>query len=86
MKQIIQIIQWTAQEKLAINKIVLNDTEVTDQTSIAKAFNDYFADIGNDLASAIPSVDKTAYECMPPPSQGSFPYSPLPQNVNYLEK
>ena len=55
-----QIIQWTAQLKLAINKIVLNDTELTDQTSIANAFNDYFANIGNELASVIPSVDNTA--------------------------
>ena len=35
-----------------------NHTELTDQTSIANAFNDYFPNIGNDLASAIPSVHK----------------------------
>lgn len=50
-KGVKQIIQWTAQEKkLAIDKVVLNDTELTDQTSIANTFNDYFAEIGNDLA------------------------------------
>ena len=51
-KGIKQIIQWTAaaQKKKAIDKIVLNDTELTDQTSIANTFNDYFAKIGNDLA------------------------------------
>ena len=37
-------------KKLAIDKVVLNDTELTDQTSIANTFNDYFAKIGNDLA------------------------------------
>ena len=38
------------EKKLAIDKVVLNDTELTDQTSIANTFNDYFAKIGNDLA------------------------------------
>lgn len=55
-KGIKQIIQSTPQEKLSINKIVLNGTELTDQTSIANAFNDYFANIGNYITIAIPSV------------------------------
>lgn len=72
-----QIIQTTPQEKLTINKIVLNDIELTDKTSTTNAFNDYFANIGNDLTSALPSVNKTAYECMPPPTQDSFLFSPI---------
>ena len=55
-----QVIKSTPQEKLAINKIDLNGNELTDQTSIANAFNDYFANIGSYLASAIPSVYKNA--------------------------
>ena len=63
-KAIEQINRTTPQKRLAINKIVLNDIELTNQTSIANAFNNYFANIGSDLASAFPSVDNSAYEWM----------------------
>ena len=53
-KGIKRIIRSTQQERQPINKILLNDVELTDQTSIANAFNNYFAKIASDLASAIP--------------------------------
>ena len=56
----------------AINRVVLNDIEITDPTSIANAFNNYFANIGSDLASAIPNVNNSAYEWMSPPPRDSF--------------
>ena len=55
----------------------MNDIEITDPTSIANAFNNYFANIGSDLTSAIPSVDNPAYEWMPPPPRDSFFLSPI---------
>ena len=42
-KGIKQIIRSTLQERQPINKIILNDVKLTDQTSIANAFNNYFA-------------------------------------------
>ena len=75
-KGIEQIIQTASQERLAINKIVLNDIELTDQTSIADACNNYFASIGSDLASAIPRVDNSAYDWMSSPWD-SFFLSPI---------
>ena len=61
-KGIKQIMQSTPQKILmTINKIVLNATGLTDQTSIAYAFNDYFANICNYLASVIPSIHKNAW-------------------------
>ena len=61
-----QIIRTTSQERQALSKVVLNDIEITDPTSIANTFNNYFANIGSDLASAIPSVINSAYKWMSP--------------------
>ena len=55
----------------------MNDIEITDPTSIANAFNNYFANIGSDLASAIPSVDNSAYEWMSPPPRDSLFLPPI---------
>ena len=55
----------------------MNDIEITDPTSIANAFNNYFANIGSDLASAIPSVINSAYEWMSPLPRDSFFLSPI---------
>ena len=53
-KGIKQILQSIPQEKLTIKKFVLNGTKLIDQTSTANAFNDYFANVSNYLAIAIP--------------------------------
>ena len=77
-KGIKQIIRTTSRERQAINSVILNDIEITDRTSIANAFNNYFANIGSDLASsAIPSVVNFAYEWMSPPPRDSFFLSPI---------
>ena len=73
-KGIKQIIRATSQERQAISKVVLNDIEITDPTSIA---NNYFANIGSDLASAIPSAINSAYEWMSLPPRDSFFLSPI---------
>ena len=75
-KGIKQIIRTTSQERQAINKVVLNDIEITDPTSIANAFNNYFANIGSDLASAIPSVINSAYSWMSPPPRIAWQWNP----------
>ena len=76
-KGIKQIIRTTSQERQAISKVVLNDIKITDPPSIANAFNNYFANIGSDLASAIPSVINSAYEWMSPPPRDRFFLSPI---------
>ena len=76
-KGIKQIMRTTSQERQAINRVVLNDIEITDPKSIANAFSNYFANIGSDLASAIPSVVNSAYEWMSPPPRDSFFLSPI---------
>ena len=76
-KGIKQIIPTTSQERQAINRVVLNDIEMTDPTLIANAFNNYFANIGSDLAKAVPSVVNSAYDWMSPPPGDSFFSSPI---------
>ena len=55
----------------------MDDIEITDSILIASAFNNCFANIGSDLASAIPSVVNSAYEWMSPPPRDSFFLSPI---------
>ena len=62
-----QIIQINPQVNQLISKIVLENCEITDPKAIANAFNNYFANIGANLASSIPSASKTGNEFMPPP-------------------
>lgn len=47
------------------SKILKDDTELTDNNSIANAFNDYFASIGNNLATSVPSVGRSAMDSCP---------------------
>lgn len=48
-------------------KSVIEKCNISDPKAIANAFNNYFANVGGNLASSIPSASKTANEFMPPP-------------------
>ena len=48
-----------------ISKIVWENCEITDPKALANTFNNYFANIGGNLASSIPSATKTASEFVP---------------------
>ena len=50
---------------------------MTDPKSIANVFNNYFANIGSNLASSIPNVGKAFYEYMPLPARDSIFVSPV---------
>ena len=50
-----------------ISKIVWENCEITDPKAIANAFNNYFGNIGANLARSIPSASKTGNEFMPTP-------------------
>ena len=39
---------------------MVDNCEIIDQESIANAFNEFFANIGSNLASSIPSATQTA--------------------------
>ena len=53
-------------------KIIKNDNAITDSHMIANAFNDYFANIGKDLANSIPTVQKSPFEYLKDPPCDSF--------------
>ena len=62
-----QIVKVKTHVNQPVNKIVVDNCEIIDQESIANAFNEFFANIGSNLASSIPSATQTAREFMSPP-------------------
>jgi hypothetical protein len=46
------------------SKILEGENVLTDSKSIANAFNNFFANIGNNLATSIPSVEATPMDSM----------------------
>ena len=48
-------------------KSVIEKCNISDPKAIANAFNNYFANVGGNPESSIPSASKTANEFMPPP-------------------
>ena len=58
-KGIKQIIHFKPQASQKFIRIVDNNNEISDPKLIANAFNKYFSNIGNNLASSIPDVHKT---------------------------
>lgn len=63
----------------------MENCEITDPKSIADAFNNYFVNIGSNLASSIPSATKTASEFMPLPICDSLFLSPVDTDKIQLE-
>ena len=63
----------------------MENCEITDPVAIANTFNNYFANIGGNLASSIPSASKTANEFMPPPICDSLFLCPVTANEIQLE-
>ena len=58
-KGIKQIINIKNKYNPATSKIIENGRELSDPRYIAKAFSNYFANIGNDLERSIPIVSKS---------------------------
>ena len=55
------------------SKIVLHDnSEIFECRQIATAFNEYFSNIGNNMANSIPTVNKTAMSYLPLKQSQSF--------------
>ena len=58
-------------------KIVQNETELTDPKLVANAFNNYCANVGVNLASLIPEVNKPQLEYLKNPSTNYFYLFPI---------
>ena len=67
-----QIIHFKPKTSEKVIKIVENDHEITDPTAIADAFNNYFANVGTNLAQLIPNVQTSPLDYMKPPLCNSF--------------
>ena len=80
-----QIVQINPQVNQSVSKIVLENCEITDPKAKANAFNNYFANIGGNLASSIPGASKTANEFMPPPMCDSLFLCPVTADEIQLE-
>ena len=63
----------------------MENCEITDPVAIANTFNNYFANIGGNLASSIPSSSKPANEFMPPPICNSLFLCPATADEIQLE-
>ena len=63
----------------------MENCEITDPKAKANAFNNYFANIGGNLASSIPGASKTANEFMPPPMCDSLFLCPVTADEIQLE-
>ena len=53
-------------------KLPVEDVELNDPKSMADAFNNFFANIGNNLTKNIPSVNKSPFQYLTAPSHDSF--------------
>ena len=80
-----QIVHINPQVNQSVSKIALENCEMTDPKSIADVFKNYFANIGSNLASSIPTATKTASEFMPPPIRDSLFLSPVTADEIQLE-
>ena len=57
-----EIVDFKAKVNQKTTKIVQDNTELTDPKVVANAFNNYFANVGANLASLIPDVNKSPLE------------------------
>ena len=71
-KRIRQLVNLKSRSSSTPTKLLVEGVEVNDPKSMADAFNNFFANIGNNLTKNIPSVDKSPFQCLTAPSQDSF--------------
>lgn len=60
-----------------ISKIKHNNISIDDDTQIATTFNNYFSQIGKNLADTIPPTDKQFHEFLKNPNSSSFCFRPV---------
>ena len=57
--------------------LTAQNTEITDCTSIANAFNNFFTNVGKNIASSIPSTCTSPLDFMPERVEENFKFSPI---------
>lgn len=72
-----QIITLKSHNNNIPSKIVSNDIELTDTKFIANAFNEYFIQVGSDLAQSIPCVGRSPGSYLPASLPNSFYLTPV---------
>ena len=71
-KGIRQLVNLKSRSGSTPTKLLVEDVEINDPKSMADAFNNFFANIGNNLTKNIPSVNKSPLQYLTAPSQDSF--------------
>ncbi len=64
-------------ERDSINKIIVNDTEIVDNTKIANEFNLHFSNLGPNLCPLIPESEVNFRDYLPPRNPNTFFFNPL---------
>ena len=72
-----EIVNFKAKTNQKTTKIVQNNTELTDPKVVANAFNNYFANVGANLARSIPDVNKSPLEYLKNPLCNNFYLFPV---------
>ena len=76
-KGIKQIVKFKPQTSQRLIKIVENNLEITEPKLAAYVFNDYFANIGKNLESQIPSVSNSPMVYLNNPECNNFYFFPV---------
>ena len=71
-KGIGQLVNLKSRSGSARTKLLVEDAELNDPKSMDDAFNNFFANIGNNLTKNIPRVNKSLLQYLTSPSQDSF--------------
>ena len=71
-KGIGQLVNLKSRSGSAPTKLLVEDAEFNDPKSMDVAFNNFFANIGNNLTKNIPRVNKFLLQYLTSPSQDSF--------------
>ena len=72
-----EIVNFKAKMNQKTTKIVQDNTELTDPKVVPNAFNHYFANVGANLASLIPDVNKSPLEYLKNPLCNNFYLFPI---------
>ena len=58
--------------KQSVNKLIINNNVITDERKISESFNEYFCNIGNNLASKLPNMGDDFKTYLPSSVANSF--------------
>ena len=71
-KRIKQIVHFKSQTNIKNIKLKIGEKETANPAEVAKAFNNYFSNVGNNLASLLPHVTKNSMDYLLNPVDNSL--------------